>query len=204
MLRVLIPVLAINQQFRKDSDLSHGVVPRWSDNEDPDFGERIAIHQRYQSAGRELFLRQKIRQRSYAKPSDGCRRKSHPFVCFEPTLRVHGDRLVSVNEVPRLRALHETFRSLTQAPEAVIRSPAEIAAASTRFSVDGWVEKRLSIPRPDNGLTINRGAVAGWDSAVSFHQAAVFHRLQLTAQQKRLFAQHLIRCSLGVACCHNW
>ena len=43
----------LDQQFRKDSDLSRGVMPRWSDNEEPDFAERIAIHQRYQSAGRE-------------------------------------------------------------------------------------------------------------------------------------------------------
>jgi hypothetical protein len=33
-----------NQQFSKDPDLSRGVVPRWSDNVDPDFGERIATH----------------------------------------------------------------------------------------------------------------------------------------------------------------
>src|SRR5262249_43228743 len=30
-----------------------------------------------------------------------------------------------------------------------------------RFWVDGCVESRLSIPRPDNGLMIKRGAVAG-------------------------------------------
>jgi len=34
----------LNQQFSKDPDLSRGVVPRWSDNEDPAFSERIAIH----------------------------------------------------------------------------------------------------------------------------------------------------------------
>jgi len=34
----------LNQQFSKDSDLSRGVVPRWSENEDPSFRERIAIH----------------------------------------------------------------------------------------------------------------------------------------------------------------
>ena len=34
----------LNQQFSKDSDLSRGVVPRWSENEDPSFSERIAIH----------------------------------------------------------------------------------------------------------------------------------------------------------------
>jgi len=34
----------LNQQFSKDPDLSRWVVPRWSDNEDPSFSERIAIH----------------------------------------------------------------------------------------------------------------------------------------------------------------
>jgi hypothetical protein len=42
------------------------------------------------------------------------------------------------------------------------------SSAAIRFSVDGWVESRLSIPRPDSGLTIKRGAVVGWASAVSF------------------------------------
>jgi hypothetical protein len=99
----------LNQQFREDSDLSRRVVPRWSDDEDPDFGERIVIHQRYQSAGRELFLGQKIRQRGDAEPGDGCRRKSHPVVGFESTVRVHANRLISFNEVPGLCALRETF-----------------------------------------------------------------------------------------------
>ena len=99
----------LNQQFREDSDLSRRVVPRWSDDEDPNFGERIVIHQRYQSAGRELFLGQKIRQRGDAEPGDGCRRKSHPVVGFESTVRVHGNRLISFNEVPGLCALRETF-----------------------------------------------------------------------------------------------
>ena len=34
----------LNQQFGKDSHLSLWVVPRWSENEDPSFRERIAIH----------------------------------------------------------------------------------------------------------------------------------------------------------------
>jgi hypothetical protein len=42
-----------NQQFRKDSGLWRGVVPRWSDNEHPDLGERISTHQRYRSAGHD-------------------------------------------------------------------------------------------------------------------------------------------------------
>src|SRR5579862_1113201 len=99
----------LNQQFSEDPDLSRGVVPRWSDNVDPDFGERIAIHECHQSAGRQLLLRQKFRQRGYAEPGDGSCRKSCTVVRFESTLRMHGDRLVSVNEVPRLGALHETL-----------------------------------------------------------------------------------------------
>ena len=42
-------------------------------------------------------------------PVDSRRRKSRPVVRFEPTLRMHDDRLVSVNEVPRRGALHETL-----------------------------------------------------------------------------------------------
>jgi hypothetical protein len=60
----------LNQQFRKHSDLSRGVAPRRSDNEDYDFGERISVHERYQSARRQLFLDQEIRQRGYAEPGD--------------------------------------------------------------------------------------------------------------------------------------
>ena len=36
----------LNQQFSKDPDLSRGVVPWWSDDENPAFSERIANHQR--------------------------------------------------------------------------------------------------------------------------------------------------------------
>ena len=35
------------------------------------------------------------------------------------------------------------------------------SSSATRFSVDGWVENKLSIPRPDSGLMIKRGAVVG-------------------------------------------
>jgi hypothetical protein len=63
----------LNQQFRKHSDLSCGVLPRRSHNEDSDFGERISIHERYQSARRQVFLDQEFRQRGYAEPSDGRR-----------------------------------------------------------------------------------------------------------------------------------
>src|SRR3954468_14770307 len=41
-------------------------------------------------------------------------------------------------------------------------------SAAIRFSVEGWVENRLSMPRPVSGLTINRCAVAGVISAVGF------------------------------------
>jgi hypothetical protein len=99
----------LNQQFRKHSDLSRGVVPRRSDNEDSDFGERISTHERYQSARSQVFLDQEFRQRGYADPGDGRRRKSQAIVCLESSLRVHGDRFVSINEDPGLRALHETF-----------------------------------------------------------------------------------------------
>ena len=37
-----------------------------------------------------------------------------------------------------------------------------------RFSVEGWVENRLSMRSPDNGFTIKRCAVAGCSSAATF------------------------------------
>ena len=98
-----------NQQFSKDPHLSRRVKPWWSDYENTAFSQRIANHRRYQGAGCELFLRQKIRQRGYAEPGDGRRRKSRSVVRFESALRMHGDRLVSVNEVPRLGTSHETL-----------------------------------------------------------------------------------------------
>jgi hypothetical protein len=44
-----------------------------------------------------------------ANLATACRRKGHTVVRFESTSRMQGDRLVSVNEVPRLDALHETL-----------------------------------------------------------------------------------------------
>ena len=41
-------------------------------------------------------------------------------------------------------------------------------SAAILLAVFGWVENKLSMPRPDNGLMINIWAVAGLFSAVSF------------------------------------
>jgi hypothetical protein len=78
----------------KHPDLSRGVLSWRSDDEDPDLGKRIAVHQSYQTGRRKLFLRQEIRQGGYADPRDGCRSKSRPVVRFESTLRMYGDRFV--------------------------------------------------------------------------------------------------------------
>src|SRR5262249_48703360 len=57
-----------------------------------------------------------------------------------------------------------------------------LLSAATRFSVDGWVENRLSIPRPDNGLTIKRGAVVGLVSAVSFGTSSAIRDILTSAE----------------------
>src|SRR4051794_36023030 len=48
-------------------------------------------------------------------------------------------------------------------------TPAIVAASSRRaamrFSDEGWVENKLSIPFPESGLMMKSGAVAGWRSA---------------------------------------
>jgi hypothetical protein len=44
-----------------------------------------------------------------------------------------------------------------------------------RFSVEGWVENRLSMRTPDSGLMIKSGAVAGfcWAGGFSIWRAAL-------------------------------
>ena len=51
------------------------------------------------------------------------------------------------------------------------RRPSAISAAM-RFSVAGWVEKRLSMRSPDSGLTMKRCAVAGLRSAATLGMRA--------------------------------
>src|SRR5262249_26178587 len=46
-------------------------------------------------------------------------------------------------------------------------SAASFSTSAMRFSVLGWVEKRLSMPSPERGLIMNRCAVAGAASAGS-------------------------------------
>src|SRR5215468_8259664 len=46
-------------------------------------------------------------------------------------------------------------------------SAAIFSSSAMRFSVLGWVEKRLSMPSPERGLIMNRCAVAGAASAGS-------------------------------------
>jgi hypothetical protein len=53
----------------------------------------------------------------------------------------------------------------------------KLSSAATRFSVDGWVENRLSIPWPDNGLTM-----AGWLSAVSFGTSSAMREILTSAE----------------------
>lgn len=47
-------------------------------------------------------------------------------------------------------------------------SRARSSKAAIRFSVAGWVENKLSIRAPDNGLMMKRWAVAGFISAEGF------------------------------------
>ena len=49
--------------------------------------------------------------------------------------------------------------------EAEIWSPAMRRRAATRLAVVGWVEKRLSAPRPLSGLEMYIWAMAGLRSA---------------------------------------
>jgi hypothetical protein len=138
----------LNQQFRKHSHLSRGVVPRRSDNENSDFGERISIHERYQAARRQVFLDQEFRQRGYAEPGDGRRRKSQPAVRLESSLRVHGDRLVSINEDPGLRALHETFMR-----EELFRRFGSAALLDIFGAADELATDRRDLPRDEGRVT---------------------------------------------------
>src|SRR6516162_3424881 len=61
---------------------------------------------------------------------------------------------------------HGPCNFLSRAGAAPSKPPRPISrdnssSAAIRFSVDGWVENKLSIPRPDSGLIIKRGAVVG-------------------------------------------
>src|ERR1700758_5333204 len=96
----------LDQNLGESADLPRRMAPRWPDDEDSAFGQRVAAHHGHQRPGRQSALSQEIRQQGYAKPCDGCRSESRPIVRFEPALRMDGDRLVSVDETPRLRALH--------------------------------------------------------------------------------------------------
>ena len=138
----------LNQQFRKHSDLSRGVVPRRSHNEDSDFGERISIHERYQGARRQVVLDQEFRQRGYAEPGDGRRRKSQSVVRLKSSLRVHGDRLVSINEDPGLRALHETFMR-----EELFRRFGSAVLLDIFGAADELATDRRDLPRHEGRIT---------------------------------------------------
>jgi hypothetical protein len=85
--------------------------------------------------------------------------KKQGFCCsYQRCTRLHSRSAPSPQGPDQ--ALEVTGRDGPKPPRPI--SCDNLSSAATRFSVDGWVENRLSMPRPDNGLTIERGAVAGW------------------------------------------
>src|SRR5215467_1047021 len=71
------------------------------------------------------------------------------------------------------------FRGPPNPPSPISRD--NLSRAATRFSVEGWVENRLSIPRPESGLTIKSGAVVGWASPVSLGTASATREILTSA-----------------------
>jgi hypothetical protein len=57
-----------------------------------------------------------------------------------------------------------------------------LAAIRHHRPVDGCAENRLSIPRPDRGLTIKSGAVVGCASAVSLGTASAIWEIFMSAE----------------------
>jgi hypothetical protein len=97
----------LDQYLGESPDLPRRMAPWWPDDEDSAFGQWVVAHHGDQRSGCQSCLSQEIWQRGYAKPCDGSRSESRPVIRFEPALRMDGNRLVSVDETPRLRALHE-------------------------------------------------------------------------------------------------
>jgi hypothetical protein len=58
--------------------------------------------------------------------------------------------------------------------------------SAMRFSVDGWVENKLSIPRPESGLMMKRWAVAGCASALSLGTASAMRAILARADVRAL------------------
>ncbi len=80
-------------------------------HENSGFRNWVAAHHRDQGAGRQGCLGQEIRERRDAEPGDRGRGECRTAIRLESALRMDRDLLVSVDEMPGLRTLHERLMS---------------------------------------------------------------------------------------------
>ena len=116
-------------------------------------------------SGDPVFQRRQLESRGRGVLDAPHARGMTPLGCPQP----HGPR----GPAPLPRGVQGPRRGdcadVPAAPHRATRvRPASRCSAAIRFSVDGWVENRLSMPRPDSGLMMKRCAVAGLRSAVLF------------------------------------
>jgi hypothetical protein len=97
----------LDQQFSEDSDFSRGVLPRRPDHIHSGRRERIARHHRSKSARSQIVLDEAMRKPGDAEPRHGGDSESSAVVRLEPPLRMNGDCLITVDELPGFRTLHE-------------------------------------------------------------------------------------------------
>src|SRR4029077_17561440 len=129
----------LDQQFGEDTDFSRGVLSRWPDDEDAGRGDGIARHHRNEGPGGQIIFDQAIRKPGDAEPRRGGGSESGAVVCLEPSLRMNGDRLVAVDELPGFRSLHQCLMR-----EQFVRS-----LGSAMLSDIGRACDELSMDRPD-------------------------------------------------------
>lgn len=129
----------LDQQFGEDPDLSRGVLSRRPDNEHAAFGERIARHHGNQGAGSQIIFDEEIRKCGDAEPRRCGDRKGRTIIRLESSLRMNGDRPVSIDEPPGFRPLHERL----------VREQFVRRVGSSMLLNIVWARDKLSIDRSD-------------------------------------------------------
>lgn len=100
---------AFYQQVGQHADLPRR-VRRWrSDDVEAGLGRRVLGHDTDQSAGSKVIGSEKIRQCRDAKPGQRSGGDRCAVVGLEASTRVNGNHLVTVQETPAFRALHQRF-----------------------------------------------------------------------------------------------
>src|SRR6187431_910811 len=100
---------SVDEQIDQNSDLPCEMLPRWTDGEYADCGQRVSRHDWCQLSGNDIAFGYDIGQRCDANTGGDRFRNRNGAICLEPPLRVHRNRILPLAEFPAFGPYHDSL-----------------------------------------------------------------------------------------------